>query len=152
MKQLAIYLVLLLLVSGNLFAQQNTVVDSLKTMLTADLTDEQRVDIYNAIAHEYRNQDSSLTASFTQEAIQLSDEIGYPAGKSDAYYCIGWATMIKGHYAISEKLFQTALAVAQEGLYKKGEATAFNGLGVISYYQGDFPNALDRNKQCISRT
>ncbi len=130
-------------------AQDSIVIDSLHKRLDKGISGKQRVDTYNAIAKAYRNQDSARTALYTQNAIELSRKIGYPEGESKAYYLIGWATKIKGHYHESIKLFELALKVAEEASYKKGKAMALNGLGVGHFYLGDFPTALKYHFQSL---
>jgi len=85
-------------------AQDSFEIDSLHKHLDKGISGKQRVDTYNAIAKAYRNQDSAQTAFYTQKAIELSKKIGYPEGESKAYYLMGWATKIKGHYHESIKL------------------------------------------------
>lgn len=123
-------------------AQSNFTIDSLNRVLETNISEIKRIDTYNAIAYEYRNQDSTKTAFFVDKAIQLSNKINYSEGVSDAYYRIGWATMNKGNYSKAIDLFNKSLITAQKSSYKKGEAVAFNGLGVVYFYKGDYPSAL----------
>lgn len=146
---IAIFIILCLLTANLVNAQSSQTIDSLKKVLETDLPERERVDVYNAIAHEYRGTDSTKTALFTSKAIELSNEISYPEGVSDAYYHIGWATMIKGDYTKATSLFLKGLAAAQSVSYPRGEAYAHNGLGIVHYYQGDYSSALEQWLQSL---
>ena len=135
----------LLLLPNLVISQSNPIIDSLKKALETEISSQEKVDIYNSIAQEYRNQDSTQTAFYADKAIELSEKIGYPKGVSNAYYRIGWATMTKGYYNKSIELYHQALTFAREASYKKGEAIAYNGLGVSYFYLGDFPSALTQH-------
>ena len=107
MKTLTVIAITLqVLLAINLASAQNQAkIDSLNKILGTDLLDKERVDIYNAIAFEYRIQDSVQTALFTDKAIKLSNEIEYPEGISDAYYNLGWVTSVKRDYNKALEIF-----------------------------------------------
>ena len=60
---------ILILSQGAVSAQNQPKIDSLNQVLETEITDSERVDTYNAIAYEYRNQDSAKTAIFVNKAI-----------------------------------------------------------------------------------
>ncbi len=124
-------------------AQDTLTIDSLQKVLETDISDRERVDVYNAIAAEYHSQDSATTVLFADQAIGLSSQIGYPEGISDAFYHIGRVTRAKRDYPKAIELHEKALETARSASYKKGEAEASNGLGITYFYLGDYPNALE---------
>ena len=75
-------------------AQNLTKVDSLKHILSTELSNQKRVDVWNLLAKEYR-QDTVHTANYTTKALQLAEKINYPQGIADAMYHSAQATMQK---------------------------------------------------------
>jgi serine phosphatase RsbU (regulator of sigma subunit)/TPR repeat protein len=134
--------VLLFLFALNLSAQNQEELDSLNKVLETEISDRERVDVWNGIARVYWSSDSVKTAEYANKAINLSEEIDYPEGISDAYYRIGWATMLKRNYTKATELYEEALKIAQEAKYLKGEVYAYNELGAIHFNQ-DPPKALE---------
>lgn len=125
------------------FAQNPKTIDSLQKNLTTDIPVKQKVNILNLIAYEYRFSDSAKVANYAQKAITLAKTTNYPAGISDAYYHLGWITMIKVHYAQALNIYHKALQQAQKSGYAKGVANAYNGMGVTYWRQGKYHKALD---------
>jgi len=141
---LRILLLFLCLIAGSLgvFAQNKATIDSLKTVLQRDINESQKADVYNLLAKEYSYSDSAQVAQYTSEAIALSKKNNYSAGIAEAYYYLGWITMIKSHYPAALQLFQRAQEVAQKAGYKKGIGLSYNGIGNVHYRLGDYSKAL----------
>ncbi|OJJ22354.1 hypothetical protein BKI52_06640 [marine bacterium AO1-C] len=131
------------------FSQNQATIDSLQSVLKTDISDRQKVDVYNLLAKEYRRSDSSLVARYTNEAIQLAKQIKYSAGVSDAWYFIAWVTMEKGHYSSALEFYKQALEIAQKHHYKKGVANALKGIGIIHRRKGDYADALEVIQQAL---
>lgn len=125
------------------FPQQNSTICSLKNVLRTKISDRKKVDIYNQIAEKYRSSDSSQTALFAYQAIQLAKVLRYYPGIADAYYHIGWATFVTDNYQKSIELFEKSIKIARQARYQQGQANAYNGLGLAYKFKGNFPKALD---------
>ena len=123
-------------------AQNNNMIDSLTQLLNTSTSDKERVTLYNELAY-IQDSDSALVANYSSKAINLSKEINYPKGISDAYDNLGWAAILRGEYSSAVKIYNKAEKSAQEGSYKKGEANALRGLGIVYYSQGNYPLSLD---------
>lgn len=133
---------LVFLFTGNLslnLASQN-VIDSLQQVLETDISDKERVDIYNKIAKSQRF-DSLFVATYTTKAIQLAQEINYPEGISEAYNNLGHSAKHWGDYHLAASFYSEALQTAQKAAYRLGEAKANYGLGLTRSRQGQFSEA-----------
>ncbi|WP_299460931.1 tetratricopeptide repeat protein [uncultured Microscilla sp.] len=143
MKISGFCLLLFLLVAGQAWGQNQRLIDSLLQVLPSDISDRQKVDIYNMVAREYRYSDSVKVALYTTKAKQLARKINYPEGVTNAQYYLAWVIMRKGHYAKALELQQQALATAQKSNYAEGEANAYNGLGAAYWRQGNYAKTLE---------
>ena len=140
--RLSVGIISLLFLSRFAVAQNPKTIDSLQKVLKTNISDTQKVDVYNLMAEEYRFSDSVKVAHYTTQAMRLAKKINYPAGIADALYFLGWITMIQGHYSQATEFYRQALQTAQKINYKKGIANAHNGTGNIYYNQGNYPKAL----------
>ena len=124
-------------------AQSPNTVDSLTKILEQNITNNKKVAIYLQIADVYAAYDSVKTVEYAQLAFDLSDQIGYPEGKVDAYYLQAAVTMSMGHAIIAAGHFKHVVDEARKIDYKAGEAKGLNGLGATRDFQGDYAGALD---------
>ncbi|OJJ23335.1 hypothetical protein BKI52_02960 [marine bacterium AO1-C] len=124
------------------YAQNKASIDSLKNMLQTNINEQQKVDTYNLLAKEYSYTDSAKVAQYTSKAITISKKNNYPAGIADAYYYLGWITMIKGHYPAALRLFEHIKEIAQKSDYKRGMGYFYQGTGNVHYRLGDYTKAL----------
>ena len=131
------------------FSQNQPKIDSLKNLLKTNLSDEKRVDVWNDLAFEFKKNDSSSVAEYTQKAISLAKKINYIEGEIEAYDHIGWATMMGGDYGKAIQLFEKSYKLAKMNDLKLDEAIALNSLGVVHWYQGDFESSLEYFEKCI---
>lgn len=102
--------------SSTLLAQTNTEINPHKVSLGTE-DDQEKVDIYNDMAHHFRDRDPELTFFYTTTAIEIAEKVDYPEGLADAYRNNGYT-----HIHIGE---------SQEGLdwYKKAQSI-YDSLGL----------------------
>lgn len=149
MKKLILYLIVLFAIN-DAFSQNQSTIDSLQKVLQTTTADTHKIDVYNLIAHKYRDSDSTKVTYYTSKAIFLSEAIHYPKGIVDAYYLRGWAAMRQGHRVRAISFFRQMLPLARKIEYKQGEAKIYNGLGVTYRYQGNYNKALDLYKKALA--
>ena len=128
--------------------QEVSYLDSLQSLLRKTLEDTLRVQINNKIAYYY-DSDSIQVARYAGQAITLSKQINYPEGVADGFTNLAWASMQRGYYPISKSQYQEALKYALLSDYKKGQARAYNGIGMIYELQGNNSNALDAHLNAL---
>lgn len=140
MYKIWIFLLVWLCCFCSLFAQNQTKLDSLSTLLTKELSEQQRVDIYNLIVKEHT--DSAQVKYYVKLATDLAQRLAYTKGLTDTYYNWGWKNMTRGNYQSAARLFNKLLAISQKKSYQDGLENAYRGLGITYYLQGLYPKAL----------
>ena len=121
-------------------AQDEHEIDSLNQRLTTEISDRQRVDIYNRLAR-IQYTDSLVVATNSEKALQLAQKINYPEGISDAYYNLGLSAFYTADDQQAAAWYTKALQTAQEASYRNGQAKACFELGRIYREQGQFSEA-----------
>ncbi|WP_198145112.1 tetratricopeptide repeat-containing sensor histidine kinase [Microscilla marina] len=134
--------VLMLIASHCVFAQNPHTVDSLQKALKTTLTNQQKVDVYNLLAKEYRYMDSARVAHYTSQSISLSNAIHYPQGVADAWYYLGFVNLVKGKRVDAMQFFEKILRLSQKIKYQEGVANAYNGIGATYWFKGHMDKAL----------
>jgi len=133
----------LLLYCNILSAQNQSVIDSLMSVLESNISEKERVDIYVEIADEYGTSDSAKTFQYLNKAIKLADKINYSEGKIDAIYLQGWTNLQTGKYPKAKQFFLQVEQSSKVINYQKGRAKGLSGLGIINNYQGNYEKALE---------
>jgi len=139
---LGLWISIFLLFFQAAFSQNPTKIDSLKKLLTNDISAKEEVDIYNLISEKYGSSDSSKVLYYSQKAINLAQKIDYPKGRVDAYYHWGWLMLRKGYYEEATEIYEKSLEIAKKNSYPKGEAMALRSLGIINNHRGNYEQAL----------
>jgi signal transduction histidine kinase len=138
-----LFVVFLFVIINQLSFAQTAEIDSLLHAVTTDIPNRQKVDAFNQVAFKYLGFDSVNTAKYANQAIAIAEKINYREGICDAYYAIGWVTMVFGHHAEAMDLFKKVLEISQQAKYIKGEANANNGLGDANRNMENYSETLD---------
>lgn len=121
--------------------QTKTRTDSLQKVLQAEISDQQKADVYNLLAKEYANIDSMKVIWYTSQSIRLAKKLNYLKGIVDAYYYRAWLMGRRGHYKRSVRLYEKGLKKAEKASYQEGIANIYNGLGITWWYQSNYTKA-----------
>ena len=117
--------------------------DSLHKVLKSKITDQEKVNTYNALAEIYcRKEDSSQVTKFAQQAIQLAERIQDYNGQADAHYWLGNLYLKKRYPKVANKSFEQSLMISQKNKYWKGEGRAYYNMGEHYYARGMYPEAV----------
>jgi tetratricopeptide (TPR) repeat protein len=136
------YLILLLvLCSLNLSAQNRVVVDSLTRLLKTEKKDTQRINIYNQLAWEYRNADVTMTDSFATMAIGWAEKIGFCKGTGNGYINKALVYRNSGRYDEAIKANRWALVQFVQCGYKPGYSSVYNNIAVIHWTMSNHSTA-----------
>ncbi|UII21058.1 tetratricopeptide repeat-containing sensor histidine kinase [Fulvivirga ligni] len=144
MKKVLVLFVLLF-VSALSHAQNLGSIDSLTSLIKSASEDEQKVDVYNELAWEYRKSFPDSTLFYTDKAIEIISSQPKTAlnNFSKAYNYQGVAYYYKGDQI---KAFDFYTLAAEEGLNygdSSQYAHALNNLGRLFMTQGDFLKSYD---------
>ncbi len=124
-------------------AQNQKILDSLVGLYSNARHDTSRIILLNSIAYEYRNDKADTCLIIAEQALLMSNKIGFEKGKSKAYTNIGLGVFTKGKYPEALKAFQTALTICEKIKDKQGVAVSLNNIGNIHIYQGNYALTLE---------
>ncbi len=141
---------LLLLITFNIAAAQEKIIDSLKLELNRSKPDTNKVLLLAALTRIYYLYKPDTAILLGQQAYELSQRLNYHAGEALSLNRIaaGYATV--GDYAKALMLFTKALNISRDNKDQFGIARAYNNLGDTYLTQGDYGKALDFFKKSIS--
>ena len=124
-------------------AQNQKKIDSLLNVLKIAHEDTNKANILNSLSKQLRNtSDFEKAKKYADDALQLSQQINYKKGKSEAYNSSGLINWTQGNFPEATKNFMNALQIAEETGYKKGVAVIYGNLGLIQWNQGNHSEAL----------
>ena len=129
------------LLAGTALAQNQAQVDSLKKLLNTDITDQQKVTVYNALAKAYQKTDSLLITRYASRAMALAQKIHDPQGRVDAQNIQSNALYHQGHYTQARQMATQALQMAQKNNYPQGRAESYTHIGKTYIEQGHYSKA-----------
>ncbi len=149
-----IYFLLLFIFSLLYSAFSNTLqqTDSLLLQVKNAKEDTAKVNTLNALAFEFRNNDPDTSLYYSDESLELATKLNYKMGIGDAYLQKSNALMNLGEYdealkngndalKIYEQLLATVKSADKSPIFKQ-KARTNNSIGIIYWYQGNYPEAL----------
>ena len=147
-----LFLLLLVFSVSICSAQDQHKTDSLFTALSNAKEDTAKVNTLNAVAYEFRKVNSDTAIYFGKEALALATKLNYQVGIADAYMRIGMANIGPGRFDEALRNCKEALKLYDQLLASgktidnpkllKQKANAYNSIGIIYYYQGNYPEGL----------
>lgn len=135
------------LLATSLNAQQ-TNIDSLEKRLqslstsTQGIGDTIRVDLMNELAQLYLRVAPQRALELGNEAVSLSETIGYKTGLAAAYNNLGTVNRMKGSYPEALKYHEKALSIGEKQGDKALQAVTLKNIGNVYFSQGQYPDAL----------
>lgn len=135
-------LYLILLLNTNLFAQNQSNLDSLLRLTKTNISNIKKVDIYLQIAEKYKNSNFINTKKYASKAIKLANKTKYTRAKIDASCKIAWTNMRFGNYDEAKVIYQREMKHANKLNYQRGKVDILNGLGMLHNYRGEYKRAL----------
>ncbi|MBK7344112.1 MAG: tetratricopeptide repeat protein [Saprospiraceae bacterium] len=121
---------------------QNEILDSLLLELARQQSDTSRVLTLAEAAWELKIEDPARARRLLQDAICLTQEIGYLQGEATVFNYFGVLETIHDRYADAIRYFTWALPLREKLGDRKGVASIYNNLGNIYESQGEGLEAL----------
>lgn len=143
-----IILVCLFLITGMVTARANEA-DSLKKLLATNPVDSVKVNLLNALAKTYFNDNPDTALIIANSSKALAEQIAYKPGLALALKNIGIYHYMKGTYAEAIKIWQQAQEVYRQIGDKKGVANMLSNQGAIYFNQGDEAKSLESHLQSL---
>src|ERR1017187_4485722 len=133
------------------YSQGQKRIDSLLTILKTEKEDSNKVNTLIAICNEKINLGDYLeTRKYADEALAVSEKIGFRRGTADSYGYIGWVYEDMSDYSKALEYEQKALTINEELDNKKGIAGNYLESANVYYYLSDYPKALEYWQKALS--
>ncbi|MEM6642704.1 MAG: tetratricopeptide repeat protein [Bacteroidota bacterium] len=126
---------------SNLYAQEESTIDSLLQVISSGIADEEKVDTYIAISKEYTRSDSSNSAKYANMAISLAEESSYSEGLIAAKISLAEVFSQNGHFLDAKALLTQTIDQAEKLEYGPGKKSAQYALGVLYFYRSSYDSA-----------
>ena len=133
--------ILLITISSGISAQtiqtiQTYNIDSLKQVLSTDLHDTNRIWALNNLGRNIQNSDTIL--ALAEQAIALSQPIGFTRGEAEAYNNIGLWFNQKGNYPKALQNYLKSIQLSESINYEAGLKRSFNSISTVYLYLKDY--------------
>jgi tetratricopeptide (TPR) repeat protein/tRNA A-37 threonylcarbamoyl transferase component Bud32 len=97
-----------------------------------------------------RQADFQAAETFSQQALELFQELGDRIGESAALRSLGGSNYLRGNYARAREFYQQAMRRFHETGDKLGESAVLNNLGIVADDTGDYDAARDYVEQSLA--
>ena len=111
-------------------------IDSLKQVLSTDLHDTNRIWALNNLGRNIQNSDTIL--GLAEQAIALSQPIGFTRGEAEAYNNIGLWFNQKGNYPKALQNYLKSIQLSESINYEAGLKRSFNSISTVYLYLKDY--------------
>jgi len=142
LKRLPLVIAILLIFSGNSFAQTYSA-DSLKKVLSTVKQDTEKINTIIRLSGTYENINADTALALATKALKLAHEISWQKGITNAQYDVGIYYDIKGKFALSEKYEDSSMALCQQYGFTNKLASVNNALGNLLSEESQYAKALD---------
>jgi tetratricopeptide (TPR) repeat protein len=116
-------------------------IDSLKKVLSTDLSDTNRIWALNNLARNIRNTDSIPV--LTEEAIILSRKVGFVKGEAEAYNSLALWFNQNGNYPKALENYLRSIKLSESINYKDGLKRSFNSISTVYLYLQDYGTSIN---------
>ena len=145
-----LYFVLLVCFSNKCFSQNQSEVDSLELALQKTVSDTDRIHILNSIGYLTERTEPNKSIKYSNMAIELSKEIGYPYGLGYGLNNRGVVYNYQGSYLTALEDHINALKIREEIGDSAGIAASIANIGLTYYFQKELWKAVDHIKRALS--
>ena len=124
-------------------AQDQLAIDSLKQLIVKAETDTNYVKILQKIGATFGHSLPDSSFHYYQQAISVSEKIGYMPGIAECTRRIGRIQRLKGNHEGAIESYLKALGLFQEISDMSSISTCYNNIGEIYYFQGEYDKAIE---------
>jgi len=132
---------LLVFYSVNIHAQ-DSVTDSLLSVVEAASEDTSKVNALIELSGSYLRSDLELALKYANEAADLAKKLNFKRGQAYALKSAGMTYYYQGKYFETLDYWEPSLSIFQSINDKLGTANMLNNIGTISFNKGDDEKAL----------
>lgn len=128
MKNIYIFLGLVLLMVPNLLAQNQQFVDSLQHELRFVTNDTMKVEILHSLSKEYSESSLNKSMDFAKKSLDIAEAVGYKKGIAENYTQMGFLYMMQKRYNKAHEFLEMGLNLSKEIDFIENEVTSLNDL------------------------
>lgn len=122
-------------------AQNKVAVDSLMKVLDNDISKEDQIMVYMALAKEHASSDSIKMATYIRHAKEIAEEIDKKEVIADALFLKGRYFHLRGKRSQAAIAYTEALEESKKIGYAKGEALAYARIASTYLFRGNMDTA-----------
>jgi len=139
---------LMAMVTGLLFfsngnAQVQTVIDSLRTELSAAEEDSLRSAILLHLGNEYRYYHPDSAMMFFEQGLDIAEQLGSVSLQGNSRRYMGMVKESEGLYDEALEDYFKALALFEEADLRHGIAMTYNSIAILHYLQGSYEQCME---------
>lgn len=136
----------LLLFGNTLFA---TNLDSLQELIATTESDTHEVSLLCKLAWELKHTDHEGAFANLEKAQGLAESIEFPSGKAKTHLYRGMIQTWTGEMVEADRELHLALVIYQKLRDQNGIGKAWNKLGILYFYQGDYKKAISHYEKAL---
>lgn len=140
------------LATGPVFAQDASLVPSIRQQLSAATNDTLRADALARLCFNLTLRDPDSARYFGERALALARAIGQDRALADAHNNLGWLETQQGHYPEAEVHLDSALILFRRVDNPAFISVALSNMGWWSDKQGDRVGALSRFQEALEQS
>jgi signal transduction histidine kinase len=118
--------------------------------LVTPIEDTTHVNLLNRMAMAIRESDHDLAGKYAEDALGISEKIGYLKGKAEALSNMGWVSYRKSDFVNTLHYSIEAMRIAEMIGYKAEMARAMNNIAAVSFEQKQFEKAVTDFKNALA--
>lgn len=122
---------------------QNSKADSLRAALSAAGKDTATVNLLLSLSSQLLASRPDEALAYSNQAIELAEELGFPRGKAYALKNKGLAYYFSGDYREVLNYWKQSLSIFESIGDQLGVSNLLNNIGAVYFNQGDDPKALE---------
>lgn len=111
--------------------------------------DTTKVNLLNRMAMQMRESDLVMAEKFANDALRMSDKLGYLKGKAGALGNLGWIAYRKTDFVNTLTFSIDAMKIAEEIGDKAEMARSMNNIGAVSFEQKQYEKAITEFRRAL---
>jgi adenylate cyclase len=131
--------------AANLYAQKQSLIDSLLVEIPKSKTDKQKASLMNDVSYAYSQSDATINTSidYAEKALVLAQKNGWKDVASRSWNILGNNYQRKKNYTQALEYYLKALKVYEDVGNKKNIANITNNIGLLHHKSNNFPKAIE---------
>ncbi|MCK5823012.1 MAG: tetratricopeptide repeat protein [Bacteroidales bacterium] len=149
MSKRLLFFIFLIFVSINIFASENSEIDSLINILKISNEDTNKVFLYNQISKKYVATNPDKALIYANKGLKLSKILNFEKGIAFSHTNIGIGYHYQGSLDNALIEYTKALSIYEKIDDKQQIVKLLNNIGMLYHYQGEYDKAFNYYTKCV---